>query len=166
MPLCRGTESVVIKTNAIRILEMAGIPFVLHEYPADEETLSAVAVARHIGMEPERVFKTLVAVSDDGANAVFCIPGNAQLELKKAAKAAGAKRITMVAQRELKSLTGYIHGGCSPVGMKRGFPTFFDESIELHESVCVSAGVRGENLEIAPGKLVAFLLATLWDLTV
>jgi Cys-tRNA(Pro)/Cys-tRNA(Cys) deacylase len=153
------------KTNAIRILEQAGVQFSITEYAVDESSLDAVSVAGLLGVEPERVFKTLVTVSDSGDHAVFCIPGNATLDLKKAAAACAAGRLAMLPLRELKPLTGYIHGACSPFGMKKALPTFVDESVELFETVFVSAGLRGMQIRIAPGDLLALTEATPADLT-
>lgn len=189
------------KTNAIRILEQAGVGFRVSEYAVDASTLDAVSVAGLLGVEPERVFKTLVTVAASGDHAVFCVPGNATLDLKKAAavfgawsSGAGARqpghpgaaarvgnpgpgqpssgrpatshpgRLSMLPLKELKPLTGYIHGACSPFGMKRPLPTFVDESVELFETVFVSAGVRGMQIEIAPGDLLEMSGALLADL--
>ena len=154
------------KTNAVRLLEAAGIPFTTREYGYTEDSLDAVSVARTVGVEPERVFKTLVTVAETGEHLVFCIPGPAALDLKKAAQAAGTRRIALIPVRELKPLTGYVHGGCSPIGMKRALPTFLDETAELFETILVSAGVRGLELELRPGLLRAQTNAVLADLTV
>lgn len=153
------------KTNAVRLLEQAGIPFATREYPVSEDALDAISVARAIGAEPERVFKTLVTVSDAGEHCVFCLPGSAELDLKKAARAAGARRIGMLPLRDLRPLTGYVHGGCSPIGMKRTLPTRVDESAELFDTILVSAGARGLQVEIAPGELVRLVGARYDDLT-
>lgn len=153
------------KTNAVRLLEQEGVQFSVTEYAVDESSLDAVSVAGLLGVEPERVFKTLVTVADSGDHAVFCIPGNATLDLKKAGAAAGARRLSMLPLKELKPLTGYIHGACSPFGMKKPLPTFVDESVELFETVFVSAGVRGMQIEISPEDLLAVTEATLADLT-
>lgn len=147
------------KTNAVRLLEQAGTEFAIREYDYTDDALDAVSVATTLGVEPERVFKTLVTACDRGAHHVFCVPGNAELDLKKAARAAGARRIALIRLRELQPLTGYVHGGCSPIGMKRAFPTRIDETAELFETILVSAGVRGLQIEIAPGALVEILAA-------
>jgi len=111
------------------------------------------------------VFKTLVAENGSGEHCVFCLPGSAELDLRKAAAAAGAKRVALVRRRDLLPLTGYVHGGCSPVGMKRRFATWIDESCELYESILVSGGARGLQVEIAPRDLVELTGAKLADLT-
>ncbi|MFW5688954.1 MAG: Cys-tRNA(Pro) deacylase [Spirochaetota bacterium] len=153
------------KTNAVRLLEAAGVEFRVHEYPVDEDALDAVTVAGSIGVEPERVFKTLVAASQAGEHLVFCLPGSAELDLKKAAAASGAKRVALIRLRDLEPLTGYVHGGCSPVGMKKRFPTWIDESAELFETIYVSAGARGLQVEIAPEDLRSQTDAMVADLT-
>ncbi|HKJ86088.1 MAG TPA: Cys-tRNA(Pro) deacylase [Spirochaetia bacterium] len=152
------------KSNAIRLLERAGVAFRTRAYEVDENALDAVSVARSVGVDPDRVFKTLVAVSDDGEHFVFCLPGTAELDLKKAAGAAGVKRIALIRQRDLLPLTGYIHGGCSPLGMKKGFPTWIDDSSELFETICVSGGARGLQIEIAPSDLANLIPCQAADL--
>jgi len=153
------------RTNAVRLLERSNVRFTTVTYPVNEEALDAVSVARSVGADPDRVFKTLVAQSDAGEHCVFCLPGSAELDLKKAAAAAGAKRVALVRRRDLLPLTGYVHGGCSPVGMKRRFATWIDESCELYESILVSGGARGVQVEIAPLDLAAITGAALADLT-
>lgn len=153
-------------TNAVRILEREGVTCTLHEYPVDEAALDAVSVARLVGAEPERVFKTLVTQNERGGHLVFCIPGNAELDLKKAATASGSKRIALIRLRELQPLTGYVHGGCSPVGMKKPLPTIVDESAELFETILVSGGARGLQVELAPDALVSLVGASYADVTV
>ncbi len=153
------------KTNAVRLLEQEGVRFSITEYTVDDSALDAVSVAGLLGVEPERVFKTLVTLGAPGEHAVFCIPGNATLDLKKAATAAGARRLSMLPLKELKPLTGYIHGACSPFGMKKPLPTFIDESVELFDTVFVSAGVRGLQIEVSPGDLLTVAGAVLADLT-
>lgn len=152
------------KTNAVRILLTAGVEFAVRDYPVREDALDAVSVARSLGLEPERVFKTLVTVSDAGDHFVFCLPGNAGLDLKKAARVTGAHRIGMLPARELQPLTGYVHGGCSPVGMKRPLPTWVEESAQLFETIFVSAGARGLQVELAPDDLTALVGAGFADL--
>ena len=154
------------KTNAARLLEAAGIPFSLMEYEVSEEDLSGTSVARKTGLDPERVFKTLVTTGDKGAVYVFCIPVEYELDLKKAASACGAKRIEMLRLSELFQVTGYIRGGCSPIGMKKDYPVFIDESALLWDEIAVSAGMRGLQLLIDPGTLIAYRKIRTADLTV
>ncbi len=142
------------KTNAVRMLEHGNIPFKLKEYEADESDLSAVAVASKAGIDIDRVFKTLVLRSSSGDIFVCVIPGACELNLKKAALAAGAKKADLVPVKEILSLTGYIRGGCSPVGMKKSYPTYFDETCLLFEEIYVSAGIRGLQLIISPDDLL------------
>lgn len=152
------------KTNAVRLLEAAGIEHEAVTYESTEDEIDAVSVARKIGAEPERVFKTLVTRGGPKEYFVFCIPGNFDLDFKKAAAAAGVKKIEMIAVKELQPLTGYIRGGCSPVGMKKPFPTFVDETAQLHEKIYVSAGVRGMQLHLPPDDLLAAIDAVYADL--
>ena len=154
------------KTNAVRLLEAAGIPFELGEYEVDEEDLSGVHAAEMIGMPPEQVFKTLVARGDRNGIAVFCIPVAEELDLKRAAAVSGNKSLQMVHVRELLALTGYIRGGCSPVGMKKHYPTYVDETCILFDRIAVSAGRHGLQLLISPDDLCAFLDAQQVRLTV
>ena len=152
------------KTNAMRILDKAKLSYGLQEYEVDENDLSGVHVAQQIGQDPETVFKTLVARGEKRGIVVFCIPVNREIDLKKAARAIGDKKIEMVHVKELLGLTGYIRGGCSPVGMKKKYPTFFHESAALHEKIAVSAGVRGCQLIIEPKALINFTEAAEADL--
>ena len=152
------------KTNAVRILLTAGVAFAVRDYPVRDDALDAVSVARFLGAEPERVFKTLVTVGDSGEHFVFCLPGNAGLDLKKAARATGERRIGMLPARELQPLTGYVHGGCSPVGMKKELPVWIEESAQLFDAILVSGGARGLDVEIAPGDLVRVVGARYADL--
>ena len=154
------------KTNAVRLLEAAGIPFELGEYEVDEEDLSGVHAAEMIGMPPEQVFKTLVTKGASGSYYVFDVPVAENLDLKKAAKAVGEKSIAMIHQKELLPLTGYIHGGCSPVGMKKQFPTVFHETVVLFDTICVSAGKIGAQVEVPPQALLDLLGATAADIVV
>ena len=154
------------KTNAVRLLEAAGIPFELGEYEVDEDDLSGVHAAELIGMPPEQVFKTLVARGDRDGIAVFCIPVAEELDLKRAAAVSGNKSLQMVHVRELLALTGYIRGGCSPIGMKKHYPTFVDETCILFDRIAVSAGRRGLQLLISPDALCRFLGAQQVRLTV
>ena len=153
------------RTNAVRLLEKAGIEITLHEYEVREDALDAVSVAVQVGVEPERVFKTLVARTDGGEPVVFCIPGSAELDLRKAAVAVGSRSVALIRLKELLPLTGYLHGGCSPVGMKRAFRTWIDETAELFDSILISAGVRGVQVEIDPAALRREIGAELADVT-
>ncbi|MBO4632321.1 MAG: Cys-tRNA(Pro) deacylase [Lentisphaeria bacterium] len=153
------------KTNAIRLLESAGIIFAAHEYPVDDGLIDARSIARKLGRTPDEVFKTLVAESPAHEHYVFVIPAAGELDLKKAALAADRKSIEMIPQKQLFPLTGYVHGGCSPIGMKKLFPTFIDETAQLFEYIFVSGGKIGVNLEIAPDLLSSFIQAQYADLT-
>lgn len=153
------------KTNVMRVLDQKGIAYTAHAYPADGP-VDGVSVAAYLGQDPEQVFKTLVTRAASGAYYVFDIPVAENLDLKKAAKAVGEKSIAMLPQKELLPLTGYVHGGCSPVGMKKQFPTVFHETVELFDTICVSAGKIGAQVELAPGDLIALLGASTADVTV
>ena len=153
-----------VKTNAIRLLENAGIAFTAHEYDISDGEIDAQSIARKLGVEGDRVFKTLVAEDPDKQHYVFVVPAIASLNLKKAAKTAGVKSIAMIKQKDLLGLTGYIHGGCSPIGMKKLFPTFIDETAILFEHIFVSGGKVGLNLEIQPEDLAGFVDAEFADL--
>ena len=150
------------KTNAMRILERAKIGYKVHTYEGG--ALSGVEVAKALGEDPADVFKTLVAVGAPRRYYVFVIPAAAELDLKKAAAAAGEKSVAMLPQKELFPLTGYVHGGCSPFGMKKAFPTFFDESA-VGRTVCVSGGKVGVQIEAAFSDVQAALGCTVADLT-
>ncbi len=154
------------KTNAMRILDKAKIPYKTAEYPVDENDLSGTHVAESVGMPYESVFKTLVARGDKTGIIVLCIPVHVELDLKKAARASGNKKLEMIAVKELLPLTGYIRGGCSPVGMKKQYPTFLDESALLQEEIAFSAGVRGGQIIMPPRVLAEFVRATVTSLTV
>ena len=151
------------KTNVMRTLEQAGIAYTPHTYPTDG-AIDGVSVAQMLGQDPECVFKTLVTRGASGAYYVFDIPVAENLDLKKAAKAVGEKSIAMLPQKELLPLTGYVHGGCSPIGMKKLFPTFIDETAILFEKIFVSGGKVGLNLEISPEDLAGFVNADFADL--
>ncbi|MCK9211555.1 MAG: Cys-tRNA(Pro) deacylase [Ignavibacteriaceae bacterium] len=153
------------KTNAVRILEAAGIIFSTYEYEVDENDLSGLTVAKKINADADAVFKTLVARNEANELFVFCIPVTTELHLKKAAKAADSKSIALIQVKELLPLTGYIRGGCSPVGMKKKFPTFIDETAQLFETIFVSAGVRGMQIRLAPLGLQKITEAKFADLT-
>ncbi len=152
------------KTNAIRIIESLGIPFETASYEAGEEHADAVAVARRLGVEPEIVFKTLVARSEKGEILVYCIPAPLELELKKAARAAGVKKVELIGLKELHPLTGYVRGGCSPVGMKKEYRTWIDETAQLHERIYVNAGSRGLQMIMAASELARACAAGFADL--
>ena len=153
------------KTNAMRILESAGIPFEILSYTVDESDLSGVHVAKELNLPVEQVFKTLVTKGSKNGYAVFVIPVAEELDLKKCALAAGDKRVEMIPMKELLPLTGYIRGGCSPVGMKKPFPTYFDETATLFDRIYLSAGVRGKQFCLDPMALCDFLGAEFADLT-
>ena len=153
------------KTNAVRLVQQAGLPCQERSYEFDEADLSGTHAAEAIGMPPEQVFKTLVARGEKTGINVFCIPVCCELNLKKAAKAAGDKNMELVAVKELLGLTGYIRGGCSPVGMKKKYPTFLDETCVLWEEIAVSAGARGHQMILPPEKLAELVSAKLVDLT-
>ena len=154
----------MVKTNAMRLLEQAKIEFTTKEYEVDENDLSGETVAAKVGMDPDSVFKTLVTKGDKNGIAVFCIPVTGDLDLKKAAKATGNKKIEMVAVKELLGLTGYIRGGCSPVGMKKQYPTYIDETVILFDAIAVSAGVRGCQMILNGEQLAEYVKAEIVDL--
>ncbi|MDD6878001.1 MAG: Cys-tRNA(Pro) deacylase [Clostridiaceae bacterium] len=151
------------KTNAMRLLDAANIPFTLFEYPSDDPKQTAEDVARHVGLPPEQVFKTLTVRGEKRGILVFCIPANASLNLKKAAAAAGDKKLEMLPQKELLGATGYIHGGCSPIGMKKKYPTYIDETCILFDEITVSAGARGAQLLIGVDALIGYVGAAVAD---
>ena len=154
------------KTNVMRLLDQAGVTYVPHTYPHEDGAVDGVTVARMTGQDPDRVFKTLVTRGASGGYYVFPIPVGATLDLKKAAKAAGEKSVAMLPQKELLPLTGYVHGGCSPVGMKKRFPTIFDETCLLFETILVSAGRIGYQVEVSPEELIALTGGTAADVTI
>jgi len=154
------------KTNAVRLIQQAGIPCREHFYEFDENDLNGNHAAQAIGMPPEQVFKTLVARGIKTGIHVFCIPVCCELDLKKAARAVGDKNIELVAVKELLGLTGYIRGGCSPVGMKKKYPTFMDETCVLWDEIAVSAGERGHQVVLPPDGLIQITNAKLADLIV
>ena len=153
------------KTNAVRLVQQAKIPCRESFYEFDEKDLNGNHAAAAIGMPPEQVFKTLVARGEKTGINVFCIPVCCELDLKKAAKAAGDKNMEMVAVKELLNLTGYIRGGCSPVGMKKKYPTYMDETCILWEEIAVSAGARGHQMIVPPEDLAGLVDARLADIT-
>ena len=150
-----GTEHP--KTNAMRMLDAAGVAYGSVEYDVDEDDLSGESVARKVGLEPDRVFKTLVVRSDGRDLLVACVPVSTELDLKALAAASGRKSVAMIPVKDLLPLTGYVRGGCSPIGMKKPFPTYFDETALLHESIAISAGMRGRQLLIPPEDLLRFV---------
>ena len=154
-----------MKTNAIRIIESKGIAHSLVVYDYDEENLDAVSVADSIGALPETVLKTLVARNEKNIVLVFVIPANFELNLKKAAMASHSRSVEMLKVKELLPVTGYIRGGCSPIGMKKFFPTFIDETAQLHDRIYVSAGVRGMQVCISPMDLLNAVEGVFADLT-
>ena len=140
------------KTNVMRLLEQKKITYTAHSYEADA-TKTGEEIAALLHEDAERVFKTLVAQGKSGAYYVFVIPVNAELDLKKAAAASGEKSVSMIKQKELLPLTGYVHGGCSPIGMKKQFPTFFHETASGYERIYFSAGKVGYQVEVSPGDI-------------
>ena len=153
------------KTNVMRTLEQKEIAYTAHAYDPDGP-IDGVSVAQTLGQPPERVFKTLVTRGASGGYYVFDIPVAESLDLKKAAKAVGEKSVAMLPQKELLGLTGYVHGGCSPVGMKKQFPTVFHETAVLYDTICVSAGRIGAQVECRPGDLIGLLRAKTADIIV
>lgn len=153
------------KTNAVRLVQQAKLPCREAFYEYDEKDLSGLHAAQAVGMPPEQVFKTLVARGDRTGISIFCIPVCCELDLKKAAKAAGDKKIELVSVKELLGLTGYIRGGCSPVGMKKKYPTYFDETCILWDEIAVSAGERGHQMILPPEGLAELIHAKMVDLT-
>jgi Cys-tRNA(Pro)/Cys-tRNA(Cys) deacylase len=153
------------KTNVARLLDKAKIPYELVPYTVDENNLAADHVAEELGEDINQVFKTLILHGDRSGHFVCVVPGNTEVDLKKAAKAAGAKKAEMIPMKELLPLTGYIRGGCSPIGMKKPFPTFFHQSALNFEVIFVSAGVRGLQLKINPQDLISYVKAAVADLT-
>lgn len=148
------------KTNAARLLDKAGVPYKLIPYEFDENDLAAQHVADSLGQDIARVFKTLVLHGDRTGHVVCVVPGNAEVDLKALAKASGNKKVEMIPMKDLLSVTGYIRGGCSPVGMKKRFPTYFHTTALDFETIYVSAGIRGLQIEIAPADLIGFVGAT------
>ena len=152
------------KTNAVRLVEQAGIPCRECFYEFDENDLNGNHAAQAIGMPGEQVFKTLVARGERTGINVFCIPVCCELDLKKAAKAAGDKNMELVPVKELLGLTGYIRGGCSPIGMKKKYPTHFDETAQIWDEIAVSAGARGHQMVVAPDALADLVNAKFADI--
>ena len=153
------------KTNVMRLLDQHGVPYTPHFYDPDGP-IDGLSVAKAVGADPEAVFKTLVTRGASGGYYVFDIPVGDSLDLKKAARAVGEKSIAMLPQKELLPLTGYVHGGCSPVGMKKPFPTVFHETVILFDTIYVSAGKIGAQVEADPNALMALIGAGAADVTV
>ncbi len=149
-----------MKTNAARILDALGIRYQLREYEVDENDLSAESVAREVGLPLEQVFKTLVARGDRNGVCLAVVPGNAQLDLRALAKLSGDRKVETVALKEVQPLTGYIRGGVTVLGCRKEYPSFADETIELFDTISVSAGVRGTQLLLAPADYLRATRAT------
>ncbi len=156
----------IAKTNAARLLDKAKIHYQLIPYEVDENNLAADHVAEELGEDIRKVFKTLVLHGDKCGYFVCVIPGDMEVDLKAAAKVAGAKKADLIPMKELLPLTGYIRGGCSPIGMKKHFPTFFHSTIKDFDTVYVSAGVRGLQFEIAPAELIAYTQGSVADIAI
>ncbi len=154
-----------MKTNAARILESLAIPYTLQEYEVDPDDLSAIAVARKIALPVEQVFKTLLTTTGPDQYAFAVIPGDAELDFKKLARAAGSRKAEMVSLKDVQPLTGYIRGGVTVFGAKKDFPVFADETIELFDYISVSAGQRGIQILLAPQDYLRVANATVADLT-
>ena len=150
------------KTNVMRLLDAANIQYKAHEY--DNTITDGCLVAKSLNEDPESVFKTLVTKSNTKEHFVFCIPVNHSLNLKKAAKAVGAKNIVMIHQKELLPLTGYIHGGCSPIGMKKQFKTIINDTAMIFDEICVSAGKVGRQVQLNPEELKNYINAEFIDI--
>ena len=163
--MCNG-DIMATKTNAVRIVQQAGIPCREEFYEFDEKDLNGNHAAEAIGKPAEEVYKTLVARGERTGINVFCIPVCFELDLKKAAKAAGDKNMVMVPVKELLALTGYVRGGCSPVGMKKKYPTFIDETCQLYDEIAVSAGARGHQMLLPPEPLAKLVDAEFVDLII
>jgi Cys-tRNA(Pro)/Cys-tRNA(Cys) deacylase len=153
------------KTNAARLLDTLGISYELRAYEVDPDDLTAISVARKIGLPPEQVFKTLLSQTNAGDHLFAVIPGDSELDLKKLAHAAGAKKAELASLKEVETLTGYIRGGVTVMGAKKPFPAFADETIELFDQISISAGQRGLQLILAPSDYLRAANATLADLT-
>ncbi|MGN0232689.1 MAG: Cys-tRNA(Pro) deacylase [Muribaculaceae bacterium] len=156
----------ISKTNVARLLDKAKIEYSLIPYEVDESDLGAQHIADQLGENIRQVFKTLVLHGDRTGYFVCVVPGDDEVDLKKAAKVSGNKKAEMIPMKELLPVTGYIRGGCCPIGMKKTFPTFFDSSCSLHDYIYVSAGVRGLQLRVNPQVLVGYVRASLADLTI
>ena len=153
------------KTNVVRLLEVNKIPYDIKTYEVDDSDLSGTSVAQKINVDEESVFKTLVAEGDKTRFLVLCIPVNTELDLKKAAKISGNKSVELIHAKDLLSVTGYIRGGCSPIGMKKKFPTYIDETAQLFNKIYFSAGVRGMQVGVNPNELLRITESIFVDLT-
>ncbi len=142
-----------MKTNAMRILESLSMPYEVHTYQFDEDHLDAIHAAKSAGLDPERVFKTIVMRNSENQIFVFCLPAEFEISMKKARALTGSRDIDLIKQSEMLALTGYIRGGCSPLGMKRHYPTFIEETALLEDTIYVSGGQRGLQLEVRPEDL-------------
>ena len=152
------------KTNVMRVLEQAGIAYTAAGYEADEEDLSGAHAAEELGVDPDIMYKTLVAKGEKRGYLVFCVPVLEELDLKKAAQAAGDKKVELLPLKELLPVTGYLRGGCSPVGMKKQFPTFIEETCLLYDTVYFSAGKRGRQVALDPNDMIRLIGAETADL--
>lgn len=152
------------KTNAMRMLDQSNIPYETGEYEYDESDLSGDHVADYLGISKEEIFKTLVTRGNDNELYVFVVPVSGELDLKKAAAAAGVKKVEMIHVKEIFNLTGYLRGGCSPIGMKKQYPTFIDETAILFDKIYISGGKRGLQIIIDPQVLAVFTGAKLVDI--
>ena len=153
------------KTNAARLLDRSKIKYELIPYLVDENDLAAGPVAEQLGEDIQTVFKTLVLVGDKSGYIVCVVPGNHEVDLKLAAKASGNKWVEMIPMKELLGVTGYIRGGCSPIGMKKRFPTYIHQSCMEHDAIYISAGVRGLQIRIAPQDLISFVGAEVGEIS-
>lgn len=164
--MAHKNKQAINKTNAARLLDRAGIPYSLVPYTVDENNLAAGHIAEELGEDIRQVFKTLVLHGERAGYFVCVVPGCCEVDLKKAAKAAGAKKADLIPMKELLPLTGYIRGGCSPIGMKKPFPTFFHSTALGFNTIFVSAGVRGLQLAINPYDLIRYVGATVADIVI
>ena len=153
------------KTNAMRILDSAGLSYKTAEYEVDESDLSGVHAADALGVDPDMIFKTLVTRGNDNLLSVFLVPVKENLDLKKAAQVSGNKKIEMIHVKEIFDLTGYVRGGCSPIGMKKQYPTYIDESATLYDEIYFSAGKRGLQIIMDPNALADLINAEFVDIT-
>ena len=153
------------KTNAARLLDRAKIKYELIPYTVDEQNLAATHVAEQLGEDIATVFKTLILVGDRTGHLVCVVPGNHEVDLKAAARVSGNKKVEMIAMKELLPTTGYIRGGCSPIGMKKRFPTYVHSSALVHDAIYISAGVRGLQIRIAPTDLISFVGAEVTEIS-
>lgn len=156
----------VVKTNAMRLLDAAGISYTSHTYDASDGSIDGVSVAQKLGEEPERVFKTLVTVGASRNYYVFVLPVENELDLKKAARTVKEKSIEMIPVKDINKVTGYIRGGCSPIGMKKQYPTVVDETAILFDTIIFSGGKIGFQIEMAPDDLFKLIGAQACDITV